>query len=212
MKIKQVIRVLLLLVSFACLPAHAQTHNHADGEDYLPIPHFGMADKENWLVDQAMKQGPVLAPTYSTRNCVAFLHDLLNPVYSFSLAEKKRIYIKGSAQQARKLLREGDEATVSGVCRVLTDRGLASRVSPDSLQSGDIVQYWYMSYCGDTLGHCGIIGSASHDGGFRLLSSAYSHNGFGIKYVHPAMLIKVFAARPRKDKVTLQGMQAFAWE
>jgi len=137
----------------------------------------------HWLVKEALLKGPKLAPNYKVRNCVQFMTDLLNPSYHFTQAEKDAIYIKNvSIKEVEKAVRNKDSSQISGICKVLVDKGLANWVSAsDSLKPGDIVQYWFQFGGEPMIGHTGIIGEANNRV-FHLISSGYSHNGFGFRY------------------------------
>ena len=157
---------------------------------------FKIDTNAHWLIKLSEKKGRKLAPNYKTRNCVQFMHDLLNPYFSFSQAEKDAIFIKHvSIQQIEKAIIRSDSSKITGICKVLVDKGLATWVpANDSLKPGDIVQYWFQFYGQPLIGHTGIIGEANHRE-FHLLSSGYSINGYGYKYGTEEWCQALFAVR-----------------
>ena len=157
---------------------------------------FKIDTNAHWLIKLSEKKGPKLAPNYKTRNCVQFMHDLLNPYFTFTQAEKDAIYIKGvSLKQVEADLKNNDSTKITGICKVLIDKGLADWVpANDSLKPGDIVQYWFQFYGQPLVGHTGIIGEANHRE-FHLLSSGYSINGYGYKYGTEEWCLALYAVR-----------------
>ena len=150
----------------------------------------------HWLVKVAERKGPKLAPNYKTRNCVQFMHDILKPFYPFTQAEKDAIFIKDvSLKKVETAIEKKDSTKITGICKVLVDKGLANWVpANDSLKPGDIVQYWFQFYGQPLIGHTGIIGEANHRE-FHLLSSGYSLDGYGYKYCTEEWCQALYAVR-----------------
>ena len=162
---------------------------------------FKIDTNAHWLVKLTERKGHKLAPNYKTRNCVQFMHDLLRPNYRFTQAEKDAIYIKGiSTKQIETALEKKDSSKVTGICKVLVDKGLATWVHEnDSLKPGDIVQYWFQILNDPLIGHTGVVGEANHRE-FHLLSSGYSQDGYGYKYVTEFWCEAFFAVRLKNKK------------
>lgn len=195
-----IIPILISCLLLSCNPKSEPKHLEESKSSNLPkVPFepwvFNIDTNSHWLVNLAVKKGPVLAPSFKTRNCVEFMHDLLNPSYSFTEAEKNSIFIKSvSLKQVRTAIDTYDSSKITGICKVLVNKDLATWVSAtDSLKPGDIVQYWWHNGVALT-GHTGIVGEA--DGrNFHLISSGFSQNGFGYRYCMEGYCQAFYAVR-----------------
>jgi hypothetical protein len=142
-----------------------------------------MSAYSNSFYDFCQKYGKMIAPSYEKSNCVQFMDQALKKFLGISdPILTKHIYINHPLEKIQAALKNNDVSVLGGVCYGLTCKKLASWVELNTVQKGDIVQYW--STDGFINGHCGIFHEFDSNGNMILIGSHGDSHGYGYMNVY----------------------------
>lgn len=178
------ISISITIISHGCsLKLRQYSNKIIYGE--IPLDSTNISSKNKSIINIAQKYGPTIAPNYKQKVCTEYLIDVLSKIQPLSNDQKTKIRII-TKEDLETLLKQNSEMT-KGVVTAFNSFKLGTEIiDPNSVQAGDLVQFWN-KYNGHLTGHCGIVrGIDPKKGLITIFSSSPQTNGHGIQtYVMP---------------------------